>query len=391
MYSNSELFQNCDSDYFDMQSSNIYPPLDDSYSLNNFKELLPDNQLLNNSSSKNLEGDIESAPAPLRATLNSSQSQNQNQNELANSSHNMECPPEVDNKSINIKESDEQLIEMLKIFNDSNCELIDKPLDKNLYFNNIETTNNNNIDLSLSNSNNIELENNSAPMNVNLIPINENLNPPAFNINNSNSNLQELSCPKNNFVITPFCSKNCKKNENIFFYNTNEGKRNKSKGSIIRKLKPDSLRKKIKARFHRKIGQIINNKLTEYGSKFQFGLFPQPFIKNINIEFNRPLLSLTMRELFQKTFGFKDKDREKTDYNIKVIKYLEENPDICLDDKITKFLDSTYEEIIKKYMHGKYLLEDIERLKKEGENSEYINRYTFIAIHWVEFYKNGGL
>ena len=383
MYSNSEVFQNCDIDNFDLLSSNNYPPLDDSYSLNNFKELLPDNQLLNNSSSKNLEGDKESAPAPLRAISNL----NQNQNELANSSHNMECPPEVDNKIINNEDPDEQIIEILKIFNDNN-ELIDKPLDKKLYFNNIETTNNN-IDSSINN--NIELENNSAPMNVNLIPINENLNPPTYNLNNSNSNLQELSCPKNNFIITPFCSKNCRKKENILFYNTSERKRNKSKSTIIRKLKPDSLRKKIKARFHRKIGQIINNKLKEYGSKFQFGLFPQPFIKNINIEFNRPLLSLTMRELFQKTFGFKDKDREKTNYNIKVIKYLEKNQDICLDDKISNFLNSTYEEIIKKFMHGKYLLEDIERLKKEGENREYINRYIFIAMHWVEFYKNGGL
>ena len=383
MYSNSEEFQNCDVDYFDLQSSNNYPPLDDSYSLNNFKELFPDNQLLNNSSSKILEGEGESAPAPLRAISNL----NQNQNELANSSHNLECPPEVDTKTINNQDPDEQVIEMLKIFNDNN-ELIDKPLDNNLYFNNIETINNNN---DTSNNNNIELENKSAPMNVNLIPINENLNSPSYNLSNLNSNLQELSCPNNNFIVTPFCSKNCRKKDNILFYNINEGKRNKNKSTLIRKLKPDSLRKKIKARFHRKIGQIINHKLKEYGSKFQFGLFPQPFIKNINIEFNRPLLSLTMRELFQKTFGFKDKDREKANYNIKVIKYLEENPDICLDDKITNFLDSTYEEIINKYMHGNYLLEDIERLKKEGEISEYINRYTFIAMHWVEFYKNGGL
>ena len=132
MYSNSEVFQNCDAEYFDLQSSNNYPPLDDSYSLNNFKELLPDNQLLNNSSSKNLEGDRESAPAPLRTISNL----NQNQNELANSSHNMECPPEVDNKTINNEDPDEQIIEILKIFSDNN-ELIDKPLDKKLYFNNI--------------------------------------------------------------------------------------------------------------------------------------------------------------------------------------------------------------------------------------------------------------
>ena len=36
MYSNLEMLQNYDVDHFDLQSSNNYPPLDDSYSLNNF-------------------------------------------------------------------------------------------------------------------------------------------------------------------------------------------------------------------------------------------------------------------------------------------------------------------------------------------------------------------
>ena len=40
-------------------------------------------------------------------------------------------------------------------------------------------------------------------------------------------------------------------------------------------------------------------------------------------------------------------------------------------------------------MEGKYLLDDIERLKSEGEEEDYINRYTFIALHWIEFYENG--
>ena len=96
-----------------------------------------------------------------------------------------------------------------------------------------------------------------------------------------------------------------------------------------------------------------------------------------------------MRELFQKTFGFKAKDREKIDYNKRVMKYIEDNPNINNNDKISNFLDSSYEEIIQKYMHGHYLLEDINRLKNEGENSDYINRYSFIAIHWIDFYKNG--
>ena len=96
-----------------------------------------------------------------------------------------------------------------------------------------------------------------------------------------------------------------------------------------------------------------------------------------------------MRELFQKSFGFKAKDREKINYNIKVIQYLERNPNINNDDFISKFLESTYERIIKTYMSGKYLLQDIQRLEMEGENSDYINRYTFVAMNWIEFYKKG--
>ena len=96
-----------------------------------------------------------------------------------------------------------------------------------------------------------------------------------------------------------------------------------------------------------------------------------------------------MRELFQKTFGFKAKDKEKIDVNKNVIKYLQNNPHIYNDENISSFLESTYEEIIQKYMHGKYLIEDIERLKNEGENADYINRYVFVAKNWIVFYKNG--
>jgi len=71
------------------------------------------------------------------------------------------------------------------------------------------------------------------------------------------------------------------------------------------------------------------------------------------------------------------------------MKYIEDNPDINNNSKISDFLDSKYSEIIRKYMDGKFLQDDIERLIKEGESKDYINRYNFIALHWVEFYENG--
>jgi hypothetical protein len=307
----------------------------------------------------------------------------------------MECP-EVVNKNINTNELDDKAKELIKIFNVNNDneniniydenELIEKPFDKTREF--IENESISQTINYIDSNNNPDLENKSAAVNV--IPINDNLNSPPNKINsvncsNSFSNIQELSCPQNNYK-TPLSNKN---NETaVLFLNTSNHK-NKNKKGIVRKLKPDSLRKKIKARLHKKLKQIINIKLKECGSKYFFDLLPQPFITNVNIEFNKPLLSITMRELFQKTFGFKAKDREKIDYNKRVMKYIEDNPNINNNDKISNFLDSSYEEIIQKYMHGQYLLEDINRLKNEGENSDYINRYTFIAIHWIDFYKNG--
>ena len=401
MYS-SNLLPIMDEDYSDFDYSN-HNLLDNSFSLiikkeNLSKSSMELNDILSiNNNNKNMEGDKECSPAP--APLRSSQSlnQGQNQNELSNS-HNMECP-EVVNKPMNTDELDEQTKEMLKLFNEYNIiyedDLVEKPFDKTRYFfeNDNLTQTQNNVD----SYNNCDLDNKSAAVNV--IPGNDNLNSPPnkinnsinnLNLSNSNSNLQELSCPKNNFVIeTPSGNKNNLNSENILFINTNEGKKSKNKNGYVRKLKPDSLRKKIKARFHKKLIQIVNKRLKDCGSKLLFDLFPQSFITNINIDFNRPLLKLTMRELFQKTFGFKAKDKEKIDVNKNVIKYLQNNPHIYNDENISSFLESTYEEIIQKYMHGKYLIEDIERLKNEGENADYINRYIFVAKNWIVFYKNG--
>ena len=394
LYSNIEnLLPYPEEDYLEnLESQSNYNPLDESFSLifskdNQFKNSIEQSEInsLNNSNIKNIEGDKECSPAPAPLRPSPNPNQNQSQNELS-SSHNMECP-EVVNKPINNEELDKNSFELQKLFkysdyinNNNEEELIEKPFDINKYF-----AENENLSQSMNNIdyNNNDLENKSAAVNV--IPINDNLN--GENISNSVSIIQELPCPKNNFVTTPLDSKNKLNFDGILFFNTRQEK-TKSKNKLVRKLKPDSLRKKIKARFHKKLRQIINIKLKECGSKFYFDLLPQPFITNINIEFNRPLLNITMRELFQKTFGFKTKDREKINYNIQVIKYLEKNPHLNNDEYISKFLDSTYEEIIQKFMHGKYLLEDIERLKKEGENSDYINRYTYIAMHWIDFYKN---
>ena len=334
-YSNFDLLSLLNSHEENLENSllNNYP-LDESFSLIFSKDSLLKNppevsdvQSLTNSNNKNIEGDSP-APAPLRASPTLTQNQNQNQSELSNS-HNMECP-EVVNEPIGPGEMDKNSFEMIRSLDLNNnggndeFELIEKPFDKTRFFleSDFLTQSMNNLDSSTNN--NCDLENKSAPVNV--VCVTDSVNPLANR--STNTDMQELSCPKNNStsVATPLCSKNRKNKEKILFINTDtSGNRIKNKNGLVRKLKPDSLRKKIKSRFHKKLREIINKELKQCGSILLFDLFPQSFITNINIEFNRPLLNLTMRELFQKIFGFKAKDKEKINYNTKVLKYIEDN------------------------------------------------------------------
>ena len=379
-------------DFFEEENSN-YNPLDNSFSLmfeeNKLKNPVDlfesQSQLVNSKNNSDIDKECSPAPAPLRS------SQSQIQTDLG-ASHNMECPEVVQETEGAINND---LIEIFP-FKDNEEDLVEKPFDQNVYY--LYTQQN------LENSSNIDSNNNSdlgdKSAAVNVINNNESMNSLLFKVTNldiNNSNNNNYPAPKHNFeqAQTPLCAKNYKfnistqnkKGNTLLFLKNTETKKNRN--NIYRKLKPDSLRKKIKARLHKKLTKIINEKLKKAGSKCYFDILPQSFITNINIGFNKPLLNITMRELFQKTFGFKSKDKEKIDYNIRIMKYIEDNPDINNNEEVSDFLDSKYSEIIRKYLDGDYLQEDIDRLKDENEGEEYINRYNFIALHWIEFYENG--
>ena len=379
-------------DFFDEESNN-FNPLDNSFSLMSEENKLKNpidlfesqSQLVNSKNNSDIDKECSPAPAPLRS------SQSQIQTDLG-ASHNMECPEVVQETEGAINND---LIEIFP-FKDNEEDLVEKPFDQNVYY--LYTQQN------LENSSNIDSNNNSdlgdKSAAVNVINNNESMNSLLFKVTNldiNNSNNNNYPAPKHNFeqAQTPLCAKNYKfnistqnkKGNTLLFLKNTETKKNRN--IIYRKLKPDSLRKKIKARLHKKLTKIINEKLKKAGSKCYFDMLPQSFITNINIGFNKPLLNITMRELFQKTFGFKSKDKEKIDYNIRIMKYIEDNPDINNNSDVSDFLDSKYSEIIREYLDGDYLQEDIERLRDENEGEEYINRYNFIALHWIEFYENG--
>ena len=195
---------------------------------------------------------------------------------------------------------------------------------------------------------------------------------------------------KNASTFSPDETKNKNKKANYISNTETKNDKTKQKKKYLRKYKPDSIRKKIKARLHKKIRDIINKNLKNCGSKMLFDYFPQPFITNVNVIQNKAYLKLTMRTLFKMFFGNKSKDKEKVKTNLKVLNYLDSNNKIRIESGVDVFLNSTYEDIIQKYITGKLFDDDIKRLYKEGETKEYIDKYKFIGKHWVEFYKNDG-
>ena len=274
--------------------------------------------------------------------------------------------------------------------------------DNNINNNIISINNDNNEQINSENSQNIN--NMDAPID-NVLSNSSSQNTNAASLSSSYNN-NSLNIPNSSIFPKTIISNNLEKiingfdpgknnEENIIqtkkFDDSMETKGVKSKKKkFIRKFKPDSLRKKIKARMHKKIRDLLNKNLKQYGSKMIFDYLPQPFITNVNVIQNKAYLKLTMRTLFKMMFGNKSKDKEKVKTNLKVLTYLDSNDHIRIKSGVDEFLNSSYEDIIRKYVNGKYFEEDVKKLYEEGESKEYIDKYNFIGKHWIEFYNNNG-
>lgn len=160
--------------------------------------------------------------------------------------------------------------------------------------------------------------------------------------------------------------------------------------SNCRKYKPDSIRKKIKSRTLKKLKNIFNTKILLAGGKVSFDYFPQNFVSNVKIECNKNALLLSLRELYMKDFGGLPKDREKLRNNQNVIKYLDEHPEIMKKSNFDELLLYSFKKILVDYFYSFEFTKDLERLREEKEDNEYINKYQYIAFHWAEFYENNG-
>ena len=163
-----------------------------------------------------------------------------------------------------------------------------------------------------------------------------------------------------------------------------------------RKFKPDNIKKKIKARFHKDLKIIINKRLQQAGSEKLFELMPQKFITNMTIKLNNQVMDLTFEDLIKydwtKIKGVKEKaaDKNKSEKNLEVLDYLNENKEISEKSGFDRIKHMKYDEILSAYFSSYEFEKSLEDFydKNKMEKIEYIEEYFNKAKTYVDFFKN---
>ena len=162
-----------------------------------------------------------------------------------------------------------------------------------------------------------------------------------------------------------------------------------------RKYKPDDIRKKIKARFHKSIKNIVNENLRQAGSKHTFSFLPQIFISSISREQNHKILNLSYRDLLKKDFissidesKYKNKrvDLAKYKNNLNVLDYLDKNPDICEKSGFDLISRMKYGDLLEEYFRSCEFENAVRKLREENEEEDYIKEYINKAKTYVKFF-----
>ena len=156
-----------------------------------------------------------------------------------------------------------------------------------------------------------------------------------------------------------------------------------------RKENSDNIRKKIKSRFLKVLKNKVNEKLKNAGSEKFFKFLPQKFISNISKEINKAVLNLSFQELFSKNFCEGEKENEiNFNHNQLVLKYLENNKEICEKSNYNNFKNMKFYEIYNEYLKSKEFEMEITSLKNEKETDKYIKDYIIKASDLIDFFSN---
>ena len=163
-------------------------------------------------------------------------------------------------------------------------------------------------------------------------------------------------------------------------------KRKRNNKRRRRRDNQDNMRKKIKRGFlNNSLIPKINLLLKSSGNILYFEKFPQNFVSNISRQINNKLINMTLKEIFEKKELYEDKDINNYNHNLTVIK----SEEIQECDELNIILNKKYCELFEEYINSKeFQIDEINRLKNKDMNDEYIEKYIYLAKHFIEFFNN---
>ena len=151
-----------------------------------------------------------------------------------------------------------------------------------------------------------------------------------------------------------------------------------------RRENQDNMRKKIKRRFlnFALVGNI-NEILKNIDKALYLEKFPSNFVSDITKRSNKNLLNMTLQEIFEKKELYEENGLKNYYHNLKVIKSEQIQKNIDLKE----ILNKKYPELFKEYINSKeFKIDEINRLKKNKMQDDYIKRYIYLAKNFIEFF-----
>ena len=148
----------------------------------------------------------------------------------------------------------------------------------------------------------------------------------------------------------------------------------------------DNIHKKIKRGFlNNALYNKLNKKLKEIGSKLFLEKFPQKFACDVVKKTNKLILNMNLEEIFEMKELYNEKELKNYYHNLKVVK----NKEIQENEEFKKILNKKYHELFEEYINSdEFIIDEINRLKKNKMHNTYIEKYIYLAENFIEFFSN---
>ena len=154
-----------------------------------------------------------------------------------------------------------------------------------------------------------------------------------------------------------------------------------------RKENQDNIRRKIKRGFfNNALVKKLNDKLRSNGIIKYFEKFPRHFVNDVNKKKNKQILIMTLQEIFEKKELYSFKDKVTLD-NYLHNKNLFKNEEIKENEELNMIMNKTIRELYEEYINSdEFKINEINRLKNNKMQDEYITKYISLAKNLIEFF-----